>query len=851
MGSYNNSLIQNQPFGTNYNEFNPNPIDGDSCQPKRDKFMHQYLMSDLIQIQFRNAICGENIMCDWNWNTYGDDELNGGGYFNLPPDSWSFGTDWAWNSATNSLCHTPTVGSSPASFTVSGGSTNTTFKVRFRITDYTAGTITPALTIGITSHIGTAESGDGYYEQTITGASGVLNYAIFTPSDDFEGCISEITVREFTGTISCENTNELTPNQDDGSLCHTTVYPASTVITGLLTIGTAYKFRVESTSSTGVVYLQNGAQSFEITNGLMDVFIHAYATDFTIYADAESDICITDLQIWVVDDITCELIRENENQTETSFQLNKTSYRDFTTFSVTPSDLVEEFSLTEGCFHFNYSSSCDNVVYHTNTFQIVDSLDSCKRMIEATGDCEQFGFYFGGGFKLSQRGLLQKGSPNYPSKNDIDTDAEGTYRRQFAEREKKYKFEVMWADEQFYDCLSVQLLLDLTIDDIDYFWKDTTLQPEYDKDGNSDLAQVAVDLFVGKVIRKDNCTECDALEEPQCTYTLTIDNSFGDYDGYAFTEFNYNNTVQSLGSIAITDLTALQTALEAYGLGVWDITTYAGVITITFTQFGANTFLGSLKLEQGGFDDKYLLFETSDCITARQGLRILFAQIYMSSDSQQLIVDIPDITRVDDWNTFFDLPANGTPFTDCVLIGNEVVLNGATEISFKDSLWQVGDAWKVLHIIDDISCVAALGKKSIAWDGDGCVSSVEFTFPAVVSADDNCFAGADSCTTLSLPVIETCGTLCFREMTAMDTFNLQSLLTVGDQAFKNNTATTYNLNSCTDLGGTSGNDSVWSGVTGLTMTINIDASQQTIDTGSPDGDLVSVSGANTVTINYV
>ena len=64
-------------------------------------------------------------------------------------------------------------------------------------------------------------------------------------------------------------------------------------------------------------------------------------------------------------------------------------------------------------------------------------------------------------------------------------------------------------------------------------------------------------------------------------------------------------------------------------------------------------------------------------------------------------------------------------------------------------------------------------------------------------------------------------------------------------------AQTINIPNCIQCGATTGDDRIFLNIeSGASSVINIDASQETIDGGSPDGDLVYAAGRS-VTINYI
>lgn len=74
-------------------------------------------------------------------------------------------------------------------------------------------------------------------------------------------------------------------------------------------------------------------------------------------------------------------------------------------------------------------------------------------------------------------------------------------------------------------------------------------------------------------------------------------------------------------------------------------------------------------------------------------------------------------------------------------------------------------------------------------------------------------------------------------------------LTVGDFAFAyNDSAESYYLPSCTNLGATTGYDSVWEFITGRNITLTIPSALMTCNAGAPDGDIINLDNNNTVTI---
>jgi len=245
------------------------------------------------------------------------------------------------------------------------------------------------------------------------------------------------------------------------------------------------------------------------------------------------------------------------------------------------------------------------------------------------------------------------------------------------------------------------------------------------------------------------------------------------------------------------------------------------------------------------------------------------------------------------WNTFFDLPANGTPFTDVSVAGDEVTLYGGAGITLKASLFR--NSATLLKIEDDVDCVVAVagGKNSgalslcsalttvtlngvttVGQEGlytnaalttlnmdalttagkdcfMNCPNITSFDLPALVTASENCFRGA-SATTYTLTSLATAGGNCWQDNTAAITLSLPALTAIGSGAFQGwATVTAITMPILTDLGGTTGNNTVFFGCTALTS-VTVPTALATVDGGNhPDGDLVYADATLGATINYI
>lgn len=261
---------------------------------------------------------------------------------------------------------------------------------------------------------------------------------------------------------------------------------------------------------------------------------------------------------------------------------------------------------------------------------------------------------------------------------------------------------------------------------------------------------------------------------------------------------------------------------------------------------------------------------------------------------------VGDVTDVANWNTYFDLPTYGAPFTSVSVTGDEVKLYGGSNIIIKQSLFDQPDELGLLLLeVDDLAgCIVEVEYDGFGYDqnsgspyityinlpnvtvagdfafyfaggdalsptvinmpllttaGEDCFNSCDklttLNLPSLITAGDGCFGGCDVITTISLPSLTSCGYGCFSSCANLTTVNLPQLQTVGGACFINsNSLTTISLPACTDLGGTVGNDFVFQPITGNTITLTVPAALMTCNSGNPDGDIQYLQANNTVTI---
>lgn len=225
---------------------------------------------------------------------------------------------------------------------------------------------------------------------------------------------------------------------------------------------------------------------------------------------------------------------------------------------------------------------------------------------------------------------------------------------------------------------------------------------------------------------------------------------------------------------------------------------------------------------------------------------------------------VADPTSVSDWNTFFDLPTNGTPFTSVIIAGLEAKLIGGGNLIVKDGAFSGSTA--IDYVIDETGVLIEVGIGSF-----GAVNMSEFTANSMTDAGLQAYISAtiaifnatglqkaaiqcfDSfgSTTFNAPNIETMGANCFINSTIAGAYVFNALLTTGDGCFWGAAQiTALTMSILTNLGSTVGDNYVFILMTALTA-VTVPTALATIDSGNPDGDLVYAVGALGATVTYV
>lgn len=212
-------------------------------------------------------------------------------------------------------------------------------------------------------------------------------------------------------------------------------------------------------------------------------------------------------------------------------------------------------------------------------------------------------------------------------------------------------------------------------------------------------------------------------------------------------------------------------------------------------------------------------------------------------------VPVADVNSVSDWNTFFDLPTKGTPFTSVSVTGNTVELFGATAIDFRselfyDNMTEEGNPY-IVAIIDETPCVENVESYCI----QNCPNITDIRLPICNTVGLSGIPFNQNLNNLYLPLMSTAGQSAFVYNTSLNILSFNSLTTLGNSVFSYCTGlTSLSMQNLLFLGTTTGFDNVFGGISGNTITLTIPSALMTCDGGNPDGDIVDLQNNNTVTI---
>jgi hypothetical protein len=142
----------------------------------------------------------------------------------------------------------------------------------------------------------------------------------------------------------------------------------------------------------------------------------------------------------------------------------------------------------------------------------------------------------------------------------------------------------------------------------------------------------------------------------------------------------------------------------------------------------------------------------------------------------------PPYTTVEEWNTFFDLPNRGIPFTSLEITNYTHILKGGSNITLYNDIFNYNvnfQGFALASIVDNGGCI--IGAENSCFDQNAYLTTINL--PSLQTAGDYCFGNITALTTINLPSLQTAGDYCFSANTTLITINLPSLQTAGESCF--------------------------------------------------------------------
>lgn len=156
------------------------------------------------------------------------------------------------------------------------------------------------------------------------------------------------------------------------------------------------------------------------------------------------------------------------------------------------------------------------------------------------------------------------------------------------------------------------------------------------------------------------------------------------------------------------------------------------------------------------------------------------------------IVNVPvaDASDVDDWNTWFDLPTNGTPYNSVSVNSNTIILSGGSNITLTSYLF--GDNVCGPHLISiiDNGCIIDPGEGSFSdygTNGYGCKNMTTAVFPAITTLNYWPFYNCVLLNAFNIPsTITDIGDYCFTSCNISEINIPGGVTNIGVSAFSDN-----------------------------------------------------------------
>lgn len=526
-------VIPNQPI-------NLEPFAVDDCNVGDNKaYCTLYNDGDYAYLQFKQTPCGGNIVSEGNFVTV-DDWTADAGWTHVP-NSIGAGLD------DGTFVHTP--GTSDDLEQSAGLVNGNYYKVTITVGDRTAGTVT--VSIGGTSLDAISSNG----EFTLYGTAGASGLLTITASSAFDGYVAYVSAYELVNTYQLVLLDADTETAAAVQPSITSVYDDeyvtfywqwSSVPMGCYKVsvgdpcnpgaGASLVSDPEFDSGTGWNIINDGGtQHLVIAGGILGLTIETPGDTFIETIESNTFELINgccyriEVQFGNIDPAFDSNLAEgtiiglkstllggsvvNFISGPNSFYENQTFYFDFCLPAFTNPSTDYQLYFTYQAANGNtftggeyaeikkmniypiYDCGTGDVTYVSNCLAL-DTEHDCAKLVRATCDngTTKYGFRWGA-FVLNHRARFLKFNPFYPTDADDYEYSSGTRSLTFAKREKYWDGLFDYADENFHDTVSTQVLCDtIQIDGVSYFVRPGDYKPEWDKDGRQRLAQARIEL---------------------------------------------------------------------------------------------------------------------------------------------------------------------------------------------------------------------------------------------------------------------------------------------------------------------------------------------------------------------
>lgn len=238
----------------------------------------------------------------------------------------------------------------------------------------------------------------------------------------------------------------------------------------------------------------------------------------------------------------------------------------------------------------------------------------------------------------------------------------------------------------------------------------------------------------------------------------------------------------------------------------------------------------STGISQSGFEINWSELENLD-INTNNFTSVDFIDEYISDINSVYLGNNP-ITVVN-WPTATRIPSNC--LANCELL---------TDFSANQATIAYGACFENCSSLTTVSLplLTSAGGSQIFRN---CTGLASISLPLLVSGAPGLFEGCTSLTSVYLPLLESLNFLFFKDCTSLSNVSLPAVTSTETLCFSGSGIAILNLPACTGLGGSVFSDGVFAGVSsGNVVTLTINSSRETCNSGIPDGDIISLLSLN-------